>query len=336
MKNFKLIENYTVARVKPVNYNSEDLNLFQHEFLKSFKKVDGYKIKHAWIDSGGIIANFFMAIYRSSLVNLRVSKPFPFLLNHFPRMVLKLPQLKRKKYIWISERWSHGYFHWICDALPRYFILNEQLSDHIILLPSHYSKYKYVTESLEFLGLEYEYIPKGNKFLTSEILFSEPVCSTGNFYPPIMDKIRNAIHSKSQLKNGGKRVYISRKFAKVRRINNENDCITILEKFNFETIYLENLTFADQMKLMAAADVIIGVHGAGLTNMIAAPEHCSVVEIRGECDDKNNCFYSLANALNLSYYYLLAVENPTESDRVGDVDLSPVKLFEFLNKYFPV
>ncbi len=333
---FKVLDPYVVERQQPVNFNLENYTLFNREWNKSFEHVNGYTYPFSWVDSGGIVANIIFIIQGSSLVNPRAQKSLAFLTGHYPRLLLKVPRIKWSDYLWISERWSHGYFHWLCDALPRYYILPENLRRNTILLPSHYGEYRYIPESLEYLGLKYELIPRKTKFLTKSISFSEPVCKTGNFYPPVMKTIREVFHAKNPPLPYAKRYYISRKFAKVRRILNETECEEVMQDFGFETIYLEKMAFASQMVLMAGADVLMGVHGAGLTNMIACPEHCRIVEIRGETDETNNCFFSLANALDLDYFYLLGREHPTSADKVGDVYVDPIKLAAFLSEYFSI
>ena len=52
--------------------------------------------------------------------------------------------------------------------------------------------------------------------------------------------------------------------------------------------------------------IIIGIHGAGLSNMIFMPFGSSVLEIRPYDDVANNCFYSLAATLNLNYGFAFA------------------------------
>ena len=50
---------------------------------------------------------------------------------------------------------------------------------------------------------------------------------------------------------------------------------------------------------------LIGLHGAGLTNMLFMSEKTNVLELRNEEDSHNNCYFSLASDLNLDYYYQL-------------------------------
>jgi capsular polysaccharide biosynthesis protein len=89
------------------------------------------------------------------------------------------------------------------------------------------------------------------------------------------------------------------------------------------------------MDLISNADVLMGVHGAGLTNMLACKSDCRIIELRGSQDTTNNCFFSLASALELDYYYFMTKENPTATDKVGNVDVDPVLLRDFLLTHFP-
>ena len=42
----------------------------------------------------------------------------------------------------------------------------------------------------------------------------------------------------------------------------------ILDKHGFETIFAEDLPYAEQIKLLAEVRNFIGIHGAGLTNLL--------------------------------------------------------------------
>ena len=62
------------------------------------------------------------------------------------------------------------------------------------------------------------------------------------------------------------------------------------------------LSMAEQAELFAGAEVIVGPHGAGLTNMIFAdPDRCQVVELPMR-PHVNRCFGYMAQALGLGYW----------------------------------
>ena len=72
-------------------------------------------------------------------------------------------------------------------------------------------------------------------------------------------------------------------------------------KYRFKTVYLEDYEISDQITLMANAELIAGIHGAGLTNLIYADEKkVQVIEIL----PKNflpTHYYWLCNSLSINY-----------------------------------
>jgi capsular polysaccharide biosynthesis protein len=84
-------------------------------------------------------------------------------------------------------------------------------------------------------------------------------------------------------------------------------------KHGFEIIYAEKLSLKDQISLMSETRTVVSLHGAALTNMIFLPENSEVIELRNFGDSKTNCYFNLANALGLKYYYTLNKGNSADS-----------------------
>ena len=57
---------------------------------------------------------------------------------------------------------------------------------------------------------------------------------------------------------------------------------------------------------MSRCEILAGVHGAGLVNMLFMKNAGKVIEVRGKNDSRNNCFFSLTSDLELDYYYYLS------------------------------
>ena len=76
-----------------------------------------------------------------------------------------------------------------------------------------------------------------------------------------------------------RRIIIKRSGATGRRgLENEADVLRALASLGFRGYVLENLSFKEQVDLFYDAEVVIGVHGAGLANLLFTP-HCKVVEL---------------------------------------------------------
>ncbi len=123
--------------------------------------------------------------------------------------------------------------------------------------------------------------------------FLEPFEATGKTY-------------EEESKIGKGRYYFSRAKAPESRIlEEESDNIdNILKEHGFETIYLENFSFHQQIEMAANADVIVAPHGAGLTNLIFSNANTKIVELNRRLHSENMMrpwFYQLASLKNLSY-----------------------------------
>ena len=79
------------------------------------------------------------------------------------------------------------------------------------------------------------------------------------------------------------RLYISRGDNTNQRVLlNEPELLNRLVSRGFRSIELSKLSFDEQVDLFARAEAVIGVHGAGLSNLVFAPPGCLVMEIAGQ------------------------------------------------------
>lgn len=142
---------------------------------------------------------------------------------------------------------------------------------------------------------------------------------------PAWAKVRTTLLSAFGDPNqGDERIYISRRLAGRRRIVNESEIVQIFKKLDFQLIRAEDLSFEDQVKLFSRARYLVSNHGAGLTNMLFMKEGGRVLELRHVSDYVNNCYFNLASALNLKYYYQLCkAEKDSADPHAADVVVNP-------------
>ena len=103
----------------------------------------------------------------------------------------------------------------------------------------------------------------------------------------------------------GKKVFISRRFSN-RPLPNELLLEEMARSKNFEVVYLESMSFADEIQLFMNAEVIVGATGGGLSNIVWINEKkCrKVVEIYDTNFDHQGAS-QLARRINVPYHRVL-------------------------------
>lgn len=241
------------------------------------------------------------------------------------------PHASRDSGIWVVNEWTHGYFHWLTEALARIELARIGSVEGEVLLPAEYRRFKFIGQSLDYLRIPYQYLPSRRLTTVRELVVPCSEIVTGNYNCFLLGSLasRFRLAAESEIAEsttangpvGGRRVWVSRARANKRNIANEEELRPILAAHGFEVVNLEGRAFSEQVELFRNTTIIAGLHGAGLTNMLFMPTGASVVEIRRRGDTHSNCYYSMASSLKLNYYYLLA--DPLSADHHADDCLLP-------------
>jgi len=294
-----IVSEYIDVRSKPKNLDVADLSLFSREFSKNIHATSIEVVRNA-------------DILRDTLFDKSSFKyltDYTHLTKFSIRNKLKRLRLfwgsydKVDRGIWIIDNWSLAYFHWLTDALTRLIASEEYLDNHLILLPNTYNKNPY-KGSLEMLNFKVKYFDISKRLHVKELLLPSHTAPTGNYNKEIINKLRDRFLEKHKI-TPWKKIYISRQKAKIRKVTNEDEVVKLVNSFGFEIHYFEDYNFSEQVNLMQCTTHLIGLHGAGLTNMLFMQKNSKVLELRNKEDSHNNCFFSLASDLGHNYYYLL-------------------------------
>lgn len=316
-----LIQDTLSIRKMPINMIEEDLVLFQNEFEKVIPAVKLISIQKAKVSPDGIITQ--------GLTFLPESFASP---NHISSWIAKIKFLTKNPFFkyhselyqdvyWITDNWSNSYFHWMTDVLPKLELLKDKITEQDILFPISYQGIEYVRSSLlPFSIKNIKYIDR--VYLCDNLLVLTNTAPTGNYNESIIRNLRN-LYTNFYINSGndmGDKIYISRKKARRRRILNEDKVIEVLKNYGFKVVLFEDCSFEQQVKISLNANYIISNHGAGLTNIMFMKSGGCVFEIRKEGDTLNNCYFALASALNLRYFYqTCSSEVPNEDAHTADL-----------------
>jgi capsular polysaccharide biosynthesis protein len=316
-----------VFRKKPMNYDSSDLLLFKEAFINNVSRVYIVKIKNLKIFGFYVFKNF--SLLKEFCIPVQHRK------NNEYKSYIKLLIYPKKKRIdqgmWVVDKWSKNYFHWLTECLPRIITTMKVYKDIPLILPEEFMSLGYVKESLEILKVSVVTYANNEKIVVKNCMLPSHLVPCGFNHEQIysLKKIFNDFDRFDTAVP--KNIYISRKLAKRRSINNELELIQLLKKFQFEIIEMELLSFAEQRKLMAETKILISNHGAGLTNMIFLNNNSKVIELFPRSGRLNTCFYHLASALNLDYYYLIN-DSDSENMQHSNITVDLIKLESLLLK----
>ncbi len=99
------------------------------------------------------------------------------------------------------------------------------------------------------------------------------------------------------------RIFVSREDADSRRLENREEIIDLVSEYGFDVVVPSERSVAEQVNLFRSADVIVGPHGAGLTNLLFAQD-ATLVELIPR-DYTEIYYYMFAEFFDLEYEYLL-------------------------------
>ncbi len=217
----------------------------------------------------------------------------------------------------------NNYYHWIVEHLPKLraveYYKEQTGTQPTIIIPN--DPPSYIPETLELLNIQpsncVQWDPPAIDIRTF-ILPSYPEANPENLHW-LRTKLRDSIQE-NESKTTPNRIYISREKAPTRQIKNEEQLFNLLSDFGFQRVYAEDLSVSSQIRLFSNADILIGPHGAGLTNMIWGDE-MKIFEIH--YDYVRDVYSVLANNLGHDYIPIQgsgAPPNQLNSDIIVDVE----------------
>ncbi len=177
---------------------------------------------------------------------------------------------------------SRAPFHWPHDALTRLIAFERIGEDARILVPVHQPSSRFITESLQLLGIpdeRLEYVHPNERIRAREIWISEDLAPHEGKLNTLLAMLRTRMLEGAgcdpnlKLSRGeGQSVYISRQGTPDKRgIENADEFSELAARFGFIERRMETLTLKEQIQLAAQTTRVLAPHGAGLFNTLYMP-----------------------------------------------------------------
>jgi hypothetical protein len=123
---------------------------------------------------------------------------------------------------------------------------------------------------------------------------------------------------------GKRRVYISRRGARWRRMLNEDEISGVLAEFGFEEIDPGTLNLQQQIDLAAETEAMVGCFGAGMNFHLFAGEGVPVVQIQAEKRPRMNIHVQITKVLGQPFFAAVGeVPRPHSDPLKSDFLVSP-------------
>ena len=233
---------------------------------------------------------------------------------------------------------NENYWHWLFDVLPRLNLCGQTNNLNEIdyfLIPDDIKKFQ--NETLDCLK-----IPKHKRLSSKEfrhikakelIITDHPVVITGNDTQDthnipawIIKWTRNAFLNQSTAINKEKKnkIYIDRgdtnnRSQSQRYILNEDEVKKYLSDNNFIFTKLHEISFKDQIDLFYNAECVVGIHGAGLSNVVFCKNGTKVIELQST--HAGPMYENLAKKNNLNYTSIAVKAEQSSPNQQGYIHI---------------
>lgn len=236
--------------------------------------------------------------------------------------------------LWITDRYSHVYYHWVTHALARLEAAVLAGLTGRLLLPHWIAQLGFARDSLTaYPQIEPVFAGTGN-WHAREVRLVTRASIPPDIHPQLVRQVSQRVTSyfgrTHAATETGRRIYVTRRLARNRQVVNERDLQPILDHHGLEIVEMERLGFAEQVALMQQTVVLAGPHGAGLTNALFMRKGPTLLELR-QLEGPPLSFMKLAGVMGQRYRYCVC-ENaePGMHHHGADIYIDPGRLEEAL------
>lgn len=266
-----------------------------------FEEVNEYLIPNAYINSNGYIFKNFKTVKEIISFRHRESITLKNIIsNYITKKIIKI----NKPAISIMNGWNDSFYHFSLESLTKLYILREHINSATIVFPQNLKKFH--SEWIEILGLKNITYIGNDEVVKTPLAISASFTSRDlNHHNLIIPEFRKWVLENIELlpSLNYKNIFIGRKNPMHRKILNLEEVKSILGKYNFVYLEMEDFSLKQQIKIFLEAEKIVALHGAALTNICFAKSGTKVIDLIHE-DFDQWCYLKLANILNIKYNML--------------------------------
>lgn len=225
--------------------------------------------------------------------------------------------------IFLGGNGASNYYHWLIEILPKMEFVNElgkEYSEYPLLVSESVKKIPSFQDALKFLvgGRSIIYLDDRKYFTVKNlVVFTTPSNIPFNLIEnetPRIEDFRINASSIHYLRKNILAKYVSPKvrnkrlfltIENPRREYNEDEVFEIFKHYGFEKVYVEELSFEQQVNLMQQAEMLAGATGAAWTNLLFCEPGVKCICWMNEFISKFSAFSNIAHIVGANLTYIL-------------------------------
>ena len=340
MKNYFFLLLYGKIRVKRLSIKKF---LIKRLKINESKFINLYRISNGRIYTDG--STNVAYIKDNNLIpkiSYQQNKHSVGLLKHNSVLIKGTPAFKRvingKVLSLVQGASGSNYFHWLFDLLPKVEILSK--NDYLKKIDFFYvpTINNFILKTLKIYGIKEKQLINSNKqkhIEADEIFTLEHFyLKKGNFQNSfgmipkwiilLLQKKFTKLKKRISFK---KNFFIDRSDSKYMhyKISNQIEVKKILKKNNFDYIQLSKIDWYKQIYIFNNAKTIIGLHGAGLANLVFCKKRTKVFEILTKNDSKRDIYENISKKIKLNYKKIIILNKKHNNEKKMELNMSIFK-----------
>ncbi len=251
----------------------------------------------------------------------------------------------------LATSWPANYFHFYRDFLPKILLLEEADIDPTlpVVVPDELFDQPFFREAIQSKRLSrWNFTsPRGQCIRAKSVVF----CSANQYFLPDRsvsseaELLSRAIDGTKVMESPGevlallelgddplpaspdRRIFLTRSAQRGRTLSNYEEVEALLRLLDFETIDTDGMPLGEQAKLFRESRYVIGIHGAGLVNIIYAHDHdLSLLEIRQPGEEHLiTDFAQLCHAFGFAHEEIFGTSEHGHRDASFSVDVATLR-----------
>ena len=310
-KNFCLDDLFMETSASQYSHNS--IEVFN---VRSLNSIIQSQQSITTVSSGLLLDTYYRNYLKDSRVYIRISSKLydcNYLRYYFKPKILSFDSILNLG----TASASVNYYHFLFDLIPKVSSKINQLCEYNLITFTG-PKSRMLEELISLLGINDITVVMNNK--TS--YFGKSVCTPSNLAEvgdPDNKTIESILALYSRISGNvkktryPKKIYVTRMNASKRRVLNETDLIFEFRKENISVVKLEEYSLIDQYFMFKDAELVIGAHGAGMSNIVFCKEGTKIIEMFPS-NYLEPCMFNIASMINLDYKNIVFESSDKNND----------------------